>query len=125
MAESGLSSAARFLPGDKTLRAAGNPQGVAAAWGSRKFQDASSPHSPARQFAPSTPRARHRAAGSSEDGAAQGEEHVQALVPLNVGRMGSYQPMLRRVPRCQEPLTPATARPLEPFGGSSRIFDQK
>ena len=56
-----------------------------------------------------------RAAGSSEDGAAQGGEHAQAVVPLNAGRMGSYQPMLRRVPRRQEPLTPVTARPLEPF----------
>jgi len=33
--------------------------------------------------------------------------------------------MLMRVPRRLEPLTPATARPLEPFGGSSRIFDRK
>jgi len=85
-----------FLPGDKTLREAGNPQGGAAARGPRKFQDASSPHSPARRLAQSTPRARHRAAGSSKDGATQGGEHAQALVPLHAGRMGSYQPMLKR-----------------------------
>ena len=56
-----------------------------------------------------------RAAGSSEDGAAQGGEHAQALVPLHAGRMGSYLPMLRRVSRLQEPLTSATALPLQPF----------
>ena len=44
---------------------------------------------------------------------------------LHAGRMGSYQPMLRRVPRRQEPLTPATARLLGPFWGSSTIFDRK
>ena len=42
-------------------------------------------------------------------------EHAQALVPLHAGRMGSYQPMSRRVPRRREPLASATARPLQPF----------
>jgi len=55
----------------------------------------------------------------------QGRVRAQALVPLQAGRMGSYQDMLRRPPPRQEPLTPATARPLEPFGRWSKIFDQK
>ena len=80
---------------------------------------------PARRLAPSTPRARNQAASSSEDGAAQGGVRAQALVPLHAGRMGSYQPKLRRAPPRPEPLRPATARPLQPFGRSSRIFDQK
>ena len=99
----GSEIAARFLPGDKTLRAAGNPYGGAAAQGSRKFQDAGSPHSPARRIAPSTPRARNRAASSSEDGAAQGGVRAQALVPLYACTLGSYQP---RAPPRPEPLHP-------------------
>ena len=67
-------------------------------------------------LAPSTPCATKRAASSSEYGTAQGGVRVQALVPLKAGRMRSYQQMLRRPHPRQEPLTPATVRPLAPFG---------
>ena len=96
MAGSALSSLARFLPGDKNWCPAGIRRTV------------QQPNSPARLLAPSTPCATKRAASSSEYGAAQGRVRVQALVPLQAGRMGSYQQMLRRPPPSQEPLTPAT-----------------
>jgi len=39
---------------------------------------------------------------------------AQVLATLHAGRMGSYQPMLRRAPPHLEPLTPATAHHLLP-----------
>jgi len=130
MAGSELSSA-RFLPGDKTWRAAGNAQGVAAARGSLKFQDAGSP-ALARTAACAEHASRKEPCGvPNEDGAVQGGERAQALFPFRAGRISSYQPMLRRVPRRQEPLTSATAPrsnlPMvrQELGGSWRRFSEK
>jgi len=80
-----------------------------------EFLEANSPHSPAQRIALSTTHASNQTASMSEDGAAQDGVRAQTPAHLHAGKMDSYQPKSRRAPPCQEPLTLAAGRLMQPF----------